>query len=952
MRAATLPEPKSPVALVPLAARHPVASQLDALPSPEEALQQVLAKQPFQDHSIQANPSGMLTNLLRHTNLNAGGSDDAPIRQSSASVTGLLPVGPGADILHTPVSTPRISTIIPTPQPPTPSPCAFTSASASSNSLQRHFASRARQGGKPAAALALELLHLVNRGERIPGAVQDATLAQQEVVGQSQPNATPLPATNTWATSPFAWQPLHKDSFLAFQEGLNRDSSRHGNSSEGFPTDGFAKDTSGVLDGFQSSDSDGRGSRTNSVNGEHHHTCHKKDGYADQDLQENSCVYSNVAQNRDRLGAGGRRILAQDNLAFDDYSGDSSFKDKLMQHRVAANSYRHGNGHHYKCHSKGLDAHKHDGRKHSSYEHDGYRHKEDSYHGHSQEQPCSWPQYEPKSCKHNSNQHVSHSQKQEDHYCLGGNCMNSTSHSKDCHCGECLAKQTSRDNSFGLDGVLKDDLPGKDRGNNMTAERPGESRQVNSNVIKEGRHEHAHSKRVGHDLRGSHGDDSGPHNHNTMSHDSSDRPRPSTRLSRADRKNSNSGELIDGFLRDGGFATGWISSDKGSNHERKAHKTQLSRARQSYLRRSPSNPAPLRQNSLEGGAHTKRDHSRDALSVHKGVNNDYSWDGGSKQTPCKPRTGTCSFLVGSLSANIPSVKVSQRQHRGTLVAHATAEPEYHNNSENNQQCNRDVSDEPEDNKHRVSLDGHLKEGSMTDSRNRHSVMSYGQMRHEAQPWSDLSRAHQHLVSSSQGAKYYMDRSILSREAAQQRLKLQSTSYPNESDLDRMLRTSAAQQCKKRGRRDTSPLPSNFMYNSSGNPAVNFGSTQANSALGGRTHWTQLSNDQLSDSADVKVPQCTNPSRANLMQQLPTPFQTPGPPFEECASPKKHHSDPLPLPFWARAEHGMQHALAPTQGQADEVKVQAFRSPQHSPSSRRSKKPCHLTQIYTSMSSSF
>lgn len=78
-RAASLPDPDTPFAFAPHAAHAQLLSdQLDSLPSPEEALQQVLAKDAAFPCQLQQTPSGLLTTLLDQINLLGAGSTYTP----------------------------------------------------------------------------------------------------------------------------------------------------------------------------------------------------------------------------------------------------------------------------------------------------------------------------------------------------------------------------------------------------------------------------------------------------------------------------------------------------------------------------------------------------------------------------------------------------------------------------------------------------------------------------------------------------------------------------------------------------------------------------------------------------------------------------------------------------------------------------------------------------------
>ena len=73
-RAASLPDPCTLFAFAPHAAKAQILSdQLTSLPSPEKALQQVLAKDAAQQCLREPTPSGLLTTLLEQANLGAAG---------------------------------------------------------------------------------------------------------------------------------------------------------------------------------------------------------------------------------------------------------------------------------------------------------------------------------------------------------------------------------------------------------------------------------------------------------------------------------------------------------------------------------------------------------------------------------------------------------------------------------------------------------------------------------------------------------------------------------------------------------------------------------------------------------------------------------------------------------------------------------------------------------------
>lgn len=81
-RAATLPAPDTSFAFAPHgAAGRLLSNQIESLPTPEEALQQVMAKDASLLSLGRPTPSGLLTTLLQHTNLDAVSDDEDLVRQ-------------------------------------------------------------------------------------------------------------------------------------------------------------------------------------------------------------------------------------------------------------------------------------------------------------------------------------------------------------------------------------------------------------------------------------------------------------------------------------------------------------------------------------------------------------------------------------------------------------------------------------------------------------------------------------------------------------------------------------------------------------------------------------------------------------------------------------------------------------------------------------------------------
>lgn len=195
----------------------------------------------------------------------------------------------------------------------------------------------------------------------------------------------------------------------------------------------------------------------------------------------------------------------------------------------------------------------------------------------------------------------------------------------------------------------------------------------------------------------------------------------------------------------------------------------------------------------------------------------------------------------------------------------------------------------------------------------------------------------------------------SQQVARHQAVFHSTSDLDEFNLDVMSKNCAVQQSKKRGRRDTSPLPLCLMCNSPNLlPAFNTNSNQSTEFLCNRQRRCQLSSSQASDPSKLTDPQ--HAAEGHVMNQLPTPFQFPHAPLQAPSPPPKQpNSDPLPLPSRAQAEHAQHKAecaqpevVAPEPpyahsklaGAIEHVKLQESSSPHCSPSaSQRRKKPC-------------
>ena len=140
---------------------------------------------------------------------------------------------------------------------------------------------------------------------------------------------------------------------------------------------------------------------------------------------------------------------------------------------------------------------------------------------------------------------------------------------------------------------------------------------------------------------------------------------------------------------------------------------------------------------------------------------------------------------------------------------------------------------------------------------------------------------------------------------------QSTSKLDEFNLDAILRENAAQQSKKRGRRDNHPLPNMFMYNSQGNvPSTNFDGNQPDALPFGRQPQVLFSSSNNRDEVSHREPQKAMGESSKQLMTHVAPWKLP-------SNPKHHSSEPLPSSFLneaKRAEHDMvaeqdRHALS-------------------------------------------
>lgn len=189
------------------------------------------------------------------------------------------------------------------------------------------------------------------------------------------------------------------------------------------------------------------------------------------------------------------------------------------------------------------------------------------------------------------------------------------------------------------------------------------------------------------------------------------------------------------------------------------------------------------------------------------------------------------------------------------------------------------------------------------------------------------------------ASVLLHRSNRAVKPSQHNSPYQSTSKLDEFNLDAILRESAAQQSKKRGRRDNHPLPPNMcMYNSQGNvPSTNFDGNQPNALPFGRQPQVLFSSSNHRDHVSDREPQ-------GAMGELSKQLMTHAAPWTLSSDPEHHSSEPLPsflLNEAKLAQHDMvaeqgRHALSEMDEKHESTSLECLGSPNDSPSASPSK----------------
>lgn len=196
----------------------------------------------------------------------------------------------------------------------------------------------------------------------------------------------------------------------------------------------------------------------------------------------------------------------------------------------------------------------------------------------------------------------------------------------------------------------------------------------------------------------------------------------------------------------------------------------------------------------------------------------------------------------------------------------------------------------------------------------------------------------------------------------------NTSSLDEFNLDEIIRQNAAQQTKKRGRRDATPSASNpfVCITQARMPTMSFDNSQADASNFDRLHSLQPNNQQPSNSVSVRNvpltnrPQFTRPKQDDLIKQLDTDARGMTAPFSKLFGAAKHNSDPLPSSFWDRAKHAQhealsqqtQHAVYPTEDEQVLATPRSPDSPNQSPRGKQSRRKLssqrHLPQVSPSV----